>query len=148
MRRPPRLERIVQPRPISLSVVCADNAGRSSPCVCLRAAFAVSGQTINDSASYSGAWNELGCGLNRVSVGFTLGMSEGTDDDPATTCPANMQSEIDSMYSNCDGGADWETEKAAWKALADRKGCSGAAQAVPAALVAAAAVTSLMFSPS
>ena len=109
------------------------------------AAFAVSGQTINDSASYSGAWNELGCGLNRASVGITLGLSPGTDDDPATTCPANMQSTVDSMYSDCDGGADWETEKPAWKALIERKGCAGAAQAMPAVvLVAAAAVNHLL----
>ena len=67
---------------------------------------------------------------------------------PATTCPADAQSTIDSMYSDCDGGADWETEKPAWKALAERKGCAGAGQAVPAALVAAAAVTSRMLSPA
>ena len=108
----------------------------------------MSGQTIDDNASMSGAANELGCGLNMVAAGLTLGFSPGTDDDPATTCPDGAQATIDSMYSDCDGGADWETEKPAWKALAERKGCAGAGQAVPAALVAAAAVTSRMLSPA
>ena len=105
----------------------------------------MSGQTIDDNASMSGAANELGCGLNMVAAGLTLGFSPGTDDDPATTCPDGAQATIDSMYSDCDGGADWETEKAAWKSLAERKGCAGAAQAVPAVvLVAAAAVNHLL----
>ena len=49
------------------------------------------------------------------------------------------------MYKSCDGGADWETEKAAWKNWVESKGCAGAAQAVPAVvLVAAAAVNHLL----
>ena len=51
------------------------------------------------------------------------------------------QVQIDSMYKNCDGAADWATEKAAWKSLAERKGCGGAAQAMPAIALVVAAVS-------
>ena len=61
--------------------------------------------------------------------------------DTTTTCPAGAQAEVDSLYSTCDGGADWATEKAAWKSLAERKGCGGAAQAMPAIALVVAAVS-------
>ena len=89
---------------------------------------------INDNADYTGA-DELACGLDRVSVALALAL------DTTTTCPAGAQDSIDSMYSTCHGGADWETEKAAWKSLAERKGCGGAAQAMPAIALVVAAVS-------
>ena len=94
---------------------------------------------FNDAANYLGARNIIQCGIELLAVGNALGY------DFTATCPAGLQAQIDSMYSNCDGGADWETEKPAWKSLAERKGCAGAAQAVPAVvLVAAAAVNHLL----
>ena len=55
-----------------------------------------------------------------------------------------MQDTIDSVYSNCDGAVDgdgntWDQTKAVMKATAESFGCGGAAQAVPALVVAAAA---------
>ena len=78
---------------------------------------------INDNADYTGAADEVRCGLNRISAGLTLGLSPGTDDDPATTCPAAAQVAIDDLWTDCDGGADWATERPEWQALAERKGC-------------------------
>ena len=78
---------------------------------------------INDNADYTGAADEVRCGLNRISAGLTLGLSPGTDDDPATTCPTSAQVAIDDLWADCDGGADWATERPEWQALAERKGC-------------------------
>ena len=55
-----------------------------------------------------------------------------------------MQDTIDSVYSNCDGGVGedgttWDQSKAVMKATAESFGCGGAAQAVPALVLAAAA---------
>ena len=75
------------------------------------------------------------CGIDRLSVVASLGL------DTTTTCPAGAQAEIDSMYSSCDGGGDWESEKAAWKNFAVSRGCGGAAQAMPAIALVAAAVS-------
>ena len=66
---------------------------------------------------------------------------------PASTqgpCPATMQDTIDEIYLNCDGGSDsdgndWDTLKADVKTGVEAYGCGGAAQAVPALIVAAAA---------
>ena len=94
---------------------------------------------INGAANYVGARNIIQCAVELSTVGTALGY------DFTATCPAGVQAQIDSMYKNCDGGADWETEKAAWKNWVESKGCAGAAQAVPAVvLVAAAAVNHLL----
>ena len=65
---------------------------------------------------------------------------------PATQgpCPATMQDTVDAIYTNCDGAVDdegqtWDTTKAEIKTSAEMFGCAGAAQAVPALVLAAAA---------
>ena len=75
------------------------------------------------------------CGVDRGLVSLAL-LSP-----TVTTCPAGTQDDINSMYSACDGGADWESEKAAWKNWVESKGCGGAAQAMPAIALVAAAVS-------
>ena len=89
---------------------------------------------LNDDADYSGS-NELMCGIDRLSVVGSLLI------DTTTTCPAGAQAEVDSLYSTCDGGTDWESEKAAWKNFVESKGCGGAAQAMPAIALVVAAVS-------
>ena len=59
-------------------------------------------------------------------------------------CPAGMQDTIDTIYTSCDGAVDedgetWEENKAEMKTAAELFGCAGAAQAVPALVLAAAA---------
>ena len=59
-------------------------------------------------------------------------------------CPGTMQDTIDAIYTNCDGAVDedgttWEESKAEIKTAAELYGCAGAAQAVPALVLAAAA---------
>jgi len=88
--------------------------------------------------NYAGAKNLAVCVADALALSTTLGT------DFTATCPAGAQVQIDSMYKNCDGAADWETEKAAWKSLAERKGCGGAAQAVPAIALVAAAVVNML----
>ena len=38
------------------------------------------------------------------------------------------------MYSTCHGGADWETEKAAWKNWVEFKGCAAGSPPPPPAV--------------
>lgn len=141
MRRSPTTFRVVSvrgPLPSACVIICDVAAVEVSAQSCT-AAQTEAGATvcINDAAVYTGAKNEVLCGAGRIEVGATLGLSTNTATD---TCPAGMQVAIDSMYTNCDKGKDWETEKPAWKDLAVRKGCAGAAQAMPAVVLVAAAV--------
>ena len=100
---------------------------------------------INGAADYTGAKNIVQCAADLITLSAVLPA------DFTATCPSHAlcgsgtvapcQATIDSMYKNCDGGADWATEKAAWKSLTERKGCGGAAQAMPAIALVVAAVS-------
>ena len=50
----------------------------------------------------------------------------------SNVCPAGCQTEVDTMYSDCEYEAsDWEETKPTMKILAEAMGCGGAAQAAP-----------------
>ena len=86
---------------------------------------------INDLADYSGS-SEIMCGVDRGLVSLAL-LSP-----TVTPCPAGTQDDINSMYSACDGGADWETEKAAWKNWVESKGCAAGPPPPPPAVATVA----------
>merc|ERR1711881_453019 len=94
------------------------------------------------SADKSGAADPAGCTAN-----LAAGLLLGTASCPigCTTCPDGLQDIIDDAYSQCDGAADWEAGKPVIKADVEAIGCDGAAQAMPAfVLVAAAAVNHIL----
>jgi|EP01046_Picozoa_sp_COSAG06_P027737 hypothetical protein len=54
-----------------------------------------------------------------------------------------MQTEVDSVFNECDGAWDWEDYKGTLKTIAGRCGCGGAPAAAPAALALAVVVLRL-----
>ena len=57
---------------------------------------------------------------------------------PNVSCARDGQ---DNVYADCDGVAGWEASKVLVKVSVEAYGCAGAAQAMPALVLVAAAVT-------